>query len=268
VSGYTEYYICCCGFKRGCCRCDPFAWREDDDDAPPLGEILPRAEGRGQQGAPPANNPAPQPLLPGRSLPCIALRGCCRLRPSCHRRGAATLPASPQRAHQYFCCCWHSNPAASARQRSQPTPLSAPPAAPKLLQLCATRDFAKSIFPPSLSLSCSCSLGREQPCSVCVCAMCTYVLLPACFVCSKLLGNQPKVHHFYALVRENCFCNARCIAVYLSQKRGLFHFWHIFAMPCLIFPQHSSIAEITPDAKMEYMTIFLFTNIGGIFHLY
>jgi hypothetical protein len=181
VSGYTEYYICCCGFKRGCCRCDPFAWREDDDDAPPLGEILPRAEGRGQQGAPPANNPAPQPLLPGRSLPCIALRGCCRLRPSCHRRGAATLPASPQRAHQYFCCCWHSNPAASARQRSQPTPLSAPPAAPKLLQLCATRDFAKSIFPPSLSLLLL--LARQRAAVLCLCVCDVYLCAAAGLFC-------------------------------------------------------------------------------------
>jgi hypothetical protein len=37
---------------------DPFC-EDYDDDAPPLGEILPRASGRGQQGAPPANHPNP-----------------------------------------------------------------------------------------------------------------------------------------------------------------------------------------------------------------
>lgn len=177
MSGYTEYYICCCGFKRGCC--DPFACgaRTMTTLRPWARFCHALAEGRGQQGAPPANNPAPQPLLPGRSLPCVyssqgVLPAAAILPPP---RRAATLPASPQRAHQYFCCCWHSNPAASARQRSQPTPLSAPPAAPKLLQLCATRDFAKSIFPPSLS--------REQPSSVCVCAMCTYICAAAGLFC-------------------------------------------------------------------------------------
>jgi hypothetical protein len=169
----------------GCCRCDPFAWREDDDDAPPLGEILPRA----RRGAWPAGCAAGE--QPRSATPFAGAIAACRvyssqgvlpaaaILPPLPPRRAATLPASPQRAHQYFCCCWHSNPAASARQRSQPTPLSAPPAAPKLLQLCATRDFAKSIFPPSLLL------GREQPCSVCVCAMC----IPMC--CCRLVLFAP-----------------------------------------------------------------------------
>lgn len=182
MSGYTEYYICCCGFKRGCC--DPFA--RTMTTLRPWARFCHAQGGVASRVRRRRTTPLRNPFCRGDRCR-VALRGCCRLRPSCR---AATLPASPQRAHQYFCCCWHSNPAASARQ--QPTSPSQQPAAPKLLQLCATRDFAKSIFPPSLSISLA--MPRH-----CLCVMCTYVLLPACFVCSKLCGKSTESASLFML---------------------------------------------------------------------
>lgn len=184
MSGYTEYYICCAVVSRGAAGCRaprPFCQ---------MTTLRPWARFCHAQGGV-ASRVRRRRTTPLRNPFCrgdrcrVALRGCCRLRPSCR---AATLPASPQRAHQYFCCCWHSNPAASARQRSQP--------APKLLQLCATRDFAKSIFPPSLSLALPLSSSR----TVCVCnvyiPMC--LMLPALF-CLLETGKSTESASFFIL---------------------------------------------------------------------